>query len=136
MCGIVCLLLVTLWVASFHNSATTDAFVITPSVWLTVEFYHGQTALILSAALPPNTFPFWLHDYPLQNGNELPGFAGFALLRNSKVGDVLMLPFWFLILLVFAVGTASWLPWRFSMRSLLIATTLVAVMLGLAVAFR
>jgi hypothetical protein len=80
--------------------------------------------------------PVWLQDYPLQNGNELPGFAGFALLRNSKVGDVLMLPFWFLILLVFAVGTASWLPWRFSMGSLLIATTLVAVVLGLAVAMR
>jgi hypothetical protein len=31
------------------------------------------------------------------------------------------------------LAVAPWLPWRFSLRTLLIATTLVAVMLGIAV---
>jgi hypothetical protein len=41
---------------------------------------------------------------------------------------------WFLVLAVVSTATASWLPTgRFSLRTLLIATTLVAVVLGLAV---
>jgi hypothetical protein len=40
---------------------------------------------------------------------------------------------WLLIPLVAALAAATWLRWRFSLRSLLIATTLVAVGLGLIV---
>jgi hypothetical protein len=45
-------------------------------------------------------------------------------------------PYWFLILLTAAIAAAPWLRWpkRFSLRTLLIATTLVAVVLGLIVA--
>jgi hypothetical protein len=34
-----------------------------------------------------------------------------------------------------AVSASPWLPWRFSLRTLLIATALVAVALGLIVIF-
>jgi hypothetical protein len=44
-------------------------------------------------------------------------------------------PLWFIVLISMAVATAPWLRvgWRFSLRTLLIATTLIAVGLGLAV---
>ena len=42
-------------------------------------------------------------------------------------------PFWFLIGLTASMTAAPWLHWRFSLRTMLIATTLVAVVLGLIV---
>jgi hypothetical protein len=46
---------------------------------------------------------------------------------------VLSLPYWFVIAMSAALATVPWLRWRFTLRTLLIATTLVAVMLGLIV---
>ena len=46
---------------------------------------------------------------------------------------------WFPILICLGIAAAPWvnrIGWRFSLRTLLIATTLVAIVLGLVVAFR
>jgi hypothetical protein len=43
------------------------------------------------------------------------------------------LPHWFPVTILTAFAIAPWVPWRFSLRTLLIATTLVAVVLGLIV---
>jgi hypothetical protein len=42
-------------------------------------------------------------------------------------------PYWFLLTSFAALAAAPWFPWRFSLRNLFIATTLVAVVLGLLV---
>jgi hypothetical protein len=42
-------------------------------------------------------------------------------------------PYWMLTSAAILVARAPWLPWRFSLRTLLIATTLLAVVLGLTV---
>ena len=42
-------------------------------------------------------------------------------------------PLWFLVTMSGVISTLSWLPWRFSLRTLLTAATLVAVVLGLIV---
>ena len=46
-------------------------------------------------------------------------------------------PFWFLVLMTASSAIALWMerPWRFSIRSLLIAVTVIATVLGLVVAF-
>ena len=54
------------------------------------------------------------------------GYFGYA-------GGVVALPYWFGVLLTVAPAVAPWIRWRFSLRTLLIATTLVAVGLGLIV---
>jgi hypothetical protein len=46
---------------------------------------------------------------------------------------VYVIPHWFSILAVTVLATVPWLRRRFSLRTLLIATTLIAVVLGLAV---
>jgi hypothetical protein len=51
----------------------------------------------------------------------------------GKSGWVLYLPYWFPVLVAGTVAIVPWLRWRFSLRTLLIATTLVAVLLGLLV---
>jgi hypothetical protein len=51
--------------------------------------------------------------------------------RSNHAGWHVSIPDWFLILLCCAAGSIPWLRWRFTLRTLLIATTLVAVVLGL-----
>jgi hypothetical protein len=60
---------------------------------------------------------------------------GFAS-SSDQYGVVALFPIWFPITLVVLLGTVPWsgeLNWRFSLRTLLIATTLIAVVLGLIV---
>ena len=45
------------------------------------------------------------------------------------------IPFWFLILMSATMATLPWITWRFTLRTLLIATTLVALVMGLIVYF-
>src|SRR5687768_11764356 len=59
-------------------------------------------------------------------------FRGFSAVSESDV-FYLNAPYWFLVML-FAI--VPWLPWRFSLRTLLIATTLVAVGLGVLISLR
>jgi hypothetical protein len=59
-------------------------------------------------------------------------------LANGGISrDSVAVPYWFSFLIAGALTTAPWIfqiPWRFSLRTLLITTTLVAVVLGLIVA--
>ena len=51
-------------------------------------------------------------------------------------GDTaVILPIGWLLAAMIVVGSIPWLHWRFSLRTLLIATTLVAMGLGIIVAF-
>lgn len=65
------------------------------------------------------------------------GLLAVALLvlweTNLWLRDAIWL--WLIVLIVQALGAVPWLPWpsRFSLRTLLIATTLVASALGLVV---
>ena len=83
----------------------------------------------------------WLHDplymvmrsiQILPDGTEVFVFgAATASLRGAGP----MVPYWFLVVISIALSTSTWLQariQRFSLRTMLIATTLVAVVLGLA----
>jgi len=56
--------------------------------------------------------------------------------KSSSRGHLLAVPFWFLTLLAAAAGTLLWKdrPYRFTLRGALVATTIVAVVLGLGAA--
>lgn len=54
-------------------------------------------------------------------------FLTYFQLYHGVVG----MPYWFGLLLSATFAAAPWLRWRFSLRTLLIATTLIAVALGL-----
>jgi hypothetical protein len=56
--------------------------------------------------------------------------SGIMFLKGSAVA----IPYWFLIMATVALATLPWFRKRFSLRTLLIATTLVAVGLGIIVA--
>jgi hypothetical protein len=62
---------------------------------------------------------------------SLKSIKSFALDANANITSI-RFPIWLLIALVTAIGTVAWLrfSWRFSLRRLIIATTLVAIALG------
>ena len=59
-----------------------------------------------------------------------PSFLGFRWPRYP------IMPHWFPVLITAMVAIAPWITWRFSLRTLLIASTLIAVVLGIVVAVR
>lgn len=88
----------------------------------------------------PNDFLHWRVIHKEISGS-LFGTLGFAWFKDDPANGVngLVMPFgpamphWFLFLFSVTLAAAPWLPFssRFSLRTMLIATTLVAVVLGL-----
>ena len=135
-CLIACVLLIVLWARSYRWTCTLTSFDAGADSSLFVERGNIGAAYY--------RLPSWslLHQLwnakPVMDGLDMPGRAGFYYGPHPSDHSytLLLLPFWFVVMLVAAVGTAPWLPWwskRFSLRTLLIATTLVAVVLGLVV---
>jgi hypothetical protein len=63
---------------------------------------------------------------------ELPSPLFGGVLRIKSLAQI-FIPYWCLTIAATASGSLPWLRWRFSLRTLLIATTLVSVGLGLIV---
>jgi hypothetical protein len=65
------------------------------------------------------------------DNDKRPMYSGIGFHTVSFAnGAGIVLPHWFFVLLVPISGTLCWLPWRFNLRTLLLALTLVAVVLG------
>jgi hypothetical protein len=132
LCGIACVLLVVLWVRSYWRvehflwNRTAESFC--------VSIYPGQVAL--ESINGPVMMPMgWSHVVFPHSGDdsisddEPTTILGFGWKTDDDSINV-YIPFWFSVLVFAALATVPWHPWRFSLRTLLIATTLVAVVLG------
>ena len=98
---------ISTWPGSCAIRIAVDTFVLKPWAWRSQPVRDQDRELLGSFHWPDDFVPF------------------------------LMLPYWLLILVSTTLAAAPWIEWprRFSLRTLLIATTLVAVALGLVVAF-
>jgi hypothetical protein len=133
-CLIACVLLIALWVRSY--------------TW--AESYYKDVGQIYcgGSLLRGVVVLHWLDASKCQNSDRgytwgpAPGvrldktfpvhFYGFFFTKNTT-GLSLVVPIWFLMVVSIGCAVAPWLSWRFSIRTLLIAMTLVAVVLGLIV---
>jgi hypothetical protein len=103
--GIACVLLIGLWVRSYRPTG--------PIELLGVPVWFDDGAIRVFDPSPP------------------PG-----VLANDSIyfnDSYFRLPIWWLAGGAIAAVVVPWLRWRFSLRTLLIATTLVALVLGLIV---
>ena len=127
--GVVAVLLCVLWVRSysFYDGVHAPLW---PTDFAGISSQHGYVQ-------------FWTYDGPntgpdIVHGETLPidsfGFPFFLPYQVSSSWG-LRLPFWFVAPLSAAIAALPWLPRRFSLRTLLIATMLVAIVLGLVVYF-
>jgi hypothetical protein len=134
VCSIATVLLVVLWVRSYwwedglvwvRGSARNVILVNSKSGTLGFSFCPGGDAE--EQLLPP----FFKLTRPLPRNSQVTPFAWFS----DAVLTIIRVPTWALIALSVAIGTTPWFghPRRFSLRTLLIATTVVAVGLGLIV---
>ena len=131
-CGIVCLLLIMLWARSY---GTWDRCFRTGKNhgW---QFNSMVGHVVLVVAAPPKKFiPFFIESLPTEDrfkGDFDKYVLGFYFGRTPSVE--LGVPFWFIVLISLAITAAPWIRrWQFSLRTLVIAITLLAVVLGMAV---
>jgi hypothetical protein len=131
-CFVASLLLIGLGVRSYYS---WDTVVRTnQSVALTISSSNGVLSLTGSdpsgpySSPPPNGTVTWVR-YSLDRSDPIPGFHW----TWSPTLKSLQLPYWVIIFVTAMAAAIPWLGWsnRFSLRTLLIATTLIAVVLGL-----
>jgi hypothetical protein len=130
--GIMAVLLVALWVRSYRSRDAILGWLPIP-LYFQVDSDRGAIHLILNQEVATTQIKV-----------ETTGAMGIAvpwairLYRNPRFGwwFNVATPHWSLFLLSTILAASPWIrqsPWRFSLRTLLIATTLVAVVLGLIV---
>lgn len=54
-------------------------------------------------------------------------------IKSNAISTVIYFRHWFPVMIFATAAALPWLPWRFSLRTLLIATTLLALVVGLVV---
>jgi hypothetical protein len=120
--GLACVLLVVLWVRSY---------------WHTYRFW-GQAAGIESGIETDiGTVTVWRMDrstlghadFPWRLDKVYPAYVRPLIFEDPEFGFSITCPSFLLLVIILAVGGAPWVR-RFSIRTLLIVTTLVAAVLG------
>jgi hypothetical protein len=119
--GLVAVLLIVMWARSYFACDTLQIYFNSQ----TFRLDHLQGVMYGRTTLSKNSGPdYWLLDtgQPQRLGKThiFPTVGGFGA----------FIPFWCSALLAGMLASVPWLHWRFSLRTLLIATTLVAVALG------
>ena len=150
--GIVAVLLIVLWVRSYYYLYSAIR-VVSPTTCVGWEVSEGQIELNWISDPAEASFvmttngPGWtggiksLKDYYWEEnqGDSMPiephPFGSPTLRSFVFRKDTQVIPLWFLTVLCSLSASISWTPWskRFALRTLLLATTLVAVGLGLLV---
>ena len=131
-CLIACVLLIVLWVRSYPPNGDQSSV-------RGIFCYSSQGTII---TLKPNISWAANPDYSVNDlGNDMnlvvtiephDSPIGFYAAWPSASEWVVQVPHWFLVLIFAALAAAPWIRWskRFTLRTLLIATTLIAVVLG------
>jgi hypothetical protein len=126
-CGLACVLLIVLWERSYRMCEWAEIPIgKTP---YSIQAMTGVGTLYFNVA--PAINPGYSHE----TNDELPGVLRDYHGRNEHW--INRQPFWLVSAAVATLGVVPWIGcfrWRFSLRTLLIVTTLVAVVLGLIVA--
>jgi hypothetical protein len=134
MCGIACVLLIVLWVRSHWrldsvNFSTTETKAAQSFDGVLAFFY---TRKFSEPGITSHSYAEWAAALKPPSRNKMPKWY-FGSIQN---GIIIKCPHWFPVLFLATSAAAPWyrrIPHQFSLRTLLIATTLVAVVLGLIV---
>lgn len=142
-CSVVCLLLIGLWVRSFSHLDRLDAPMnrILPSTTIAVASVRGLLMLgvqqKLVAVQSDPRISWRLNSSPIEQielSHLQDGFIGFKVIHDKRETGV-QLPYWSAVAMAFVCSVIPWYRWkhRFSLRTLLITTTLIAILLGLII---
>jgi hypothetical protein len=131
VCGITCVLLIVLWVRSYPQSYEGQAF----GCWFaSTRGVIAGCMIQIPAPTPSAGTNMMSVTIDTVEFKPVPGIMGFSG-RYAPPNWYFQIPYWCPVLLGGLFAVAPWIGWstRFTTRTLLIATTLVAVVLGLIV---
>jgi hypothetical protein len=129
-CIITCVLLMALWTRSYTwHDRLWGRF----SDWqgFVLSSYEGRIQLALARGL--GIFPWRIVYAEPVDRNGPPIYFPAIEFPLSSFGSFWAVPYWLLSPVFSTLAIVPWLHWRFSLRTLLIATTLVAMVLAIAV---
>jgi hypothetical protein len=133
VCGIICLLLIVLWVRS--NTTRDSVFWPWTNHALHVNSLKGHVVIcLLGKGHSAQWVPFKIQHVTIGESFKTDfdrNVLGFYVERKPNELR-LDIPYWFFVITCLMIAASLWLhdKWRFSLRALLVATTLVAVLLG------
>jgi hypothetical protein len=129
-CGVLCLLLSVLWVISLGRYSGIEGHVGKQSFSLISSLGQLDIYSFTTKAVP-FPLPWRITDSTVSIDEvKMPEHLGFEI-YPSKAGLSVFISYWLLVLLAAVGAVGPWVPWHFSLRTLLIATTLIAILLGL-----
>jgi hypothetical protein len=132
-CGIACVLLVILWVRSYSRldwlQVGESSVASTSGRLLVNDMFTMGAPSSSSRTMTKTEWTQKLSRHAFANNRVVIWRARHGALIPLGVG--MSIPFWPLAVVAAMLVVLPWLPWRFSIRTLLIATTLVAAGLGL-----
>ena len=128
-CLILCGLLIALWVRSYWW--IDDSHLSTPQNTLLVGSLRGR--LVYGIGGPSDRVEIW-ESFTLGNDLVQANYDERYLAWRWRPNGESVVPHWFLVISTAALAVLPWIKWRFSLRTLLIGMTLVAVGLGIIVA--
>jgi hypothetical protein len=124
-----------LWVRSYYRS--DDLRVPVPATQtLSVKSFRGRFVWLLFDIPQGHEFDLIVGAAEdVRDWTEYDAYIGnWHWIQVGAKLKALVLPHWLFAVLSVVFAAIPWLPWRFSLRTLLIATRLVAAVLGLIVA--
>ena len=135
-CGILCLLLIVLWVRTRYATETISGPLPGSASFGLVARDSGVGLVVVP--ITPDEHRIWTaHTLPFMD--KVPWSVdvalGFVEYRKTDETFSIRVPCWSLMVLCAVLSVAPWVAWskRFSLRTLLIAITLAAVVLGAVV---
>jgi hypothetical protein len=140
LCGATCVLLIALWMRCYSQEEHLQFQAVYPT------FFVHSVPGIFCVGVSGNTIPGVRFKLEVQSyarsedqmqtvrriyAKDVSAW-GFGAIHRAK-SFVIFAPHWFYLSLAAIAAALPWLRWRFSLRTLLIAITLVAVLLGTVV---
>ena len=141
VCGILCVLLIVFWVRSYHKKDDCRGMV--GKTLLNIQSSRGELGIARWIAWQSNPIPWHMSSESVDESTErlwqpmidrMPlSMAGIRRQRFTPDMTLLAIQFRLLVLLSSTLAAVPWLRWKYSLRTLLIALTLIALVLGLVV---
>jgi hypothetical protein len=129
LCGLACVLLIVLWVRSYWWSDVV--WVIRPTYDAKADSANGGTIIAIFFGSERETGTEWKRNSYRHNTAMRPPDATWKFdVYITRRGLDASLPHWFYLFVMSLIAAAAWVR-RFSLRTMLIAITLIALLLGL-----
>jgi hypothetical protein len=131
ICGFACVLLFALLLRSYRWNSTIQGVIGSERLQFTSE--AGRLVFLIFPNAQSANFPS--RSWTFSNNHQRGNWRGWRFETMRPSGFEIVVPHWFFILSFTAVPSALWFPWskRFSIRTMLVMTAIVAVVLGLGV---